>query len=100
MRINRSGYYKWLKRQKEFNICPQKLLRATRMNLFKEYGEKYRTHGYRWLNAKIRLDINDFKCSDETARQICKYLGIKSKSKHEKQKYRKLRKDAQIHLTG
>lgn len=94
MDINKSGYYKWLNRQKNFNLSPQKKIRAERMSLFKEYGNKYRTHGYKWLNAKIKLDKEDFKCSDETARQICKFLGIKSISKHEKQKYRKPRKDA------
>ena len=26
------------------------------LNLFQEYHEKYPSHGYRWLNAKIRLD--------------------------------------------
>ena len=94
MEINRSGYYKWIKRQTSFVTTSQKALRATRMNLFKEYGEKYKTHGYRWLNAKISLDNPTFKCCDETARQICKFLEIKSKSKHERQKYRKPRKDA------
>lgn len=94
MHIKRDGFYKWLKRLSSNKTSPQKATRALRMQLFKEYGEKYRTHGYRWLNAKIRLDKEDFKCSDETARQICKFLGIKSKAKHEKQKYRKPREDS------
>ena len=63
------------------------------MAQFNLYSEKYKTHGYRWLNAKIKLDNPDFKCSDTTAHRICKYLGIKSKAKHETNKYRKPRTD-------
>ena len=92
MNIKRDGFYKWVRRQNNPN-SPQKALRAYRMALFKQYAEKYKTHGYRWLNAKISLDMPDFKCSDTTAHAICKYLGIKSQSKHEKQKYRKSRPD-------
>ena len=38
-------------------------------------------HGYRWLNAKIRLDKN-IVLSDPYAHKCCKIAGIKSKSKH------------------
>lgn len=27
------------------------------IELFKRYHDKYPTHGYRWLNAKIKLDL-------------------------------------------
>ncbi len=47
---------------------------------------KYPSHGYRWLNAKIRLDTG-LVLSDPTAHKCCKAAGIKSKSKH--YKYRK-----------
>ena len=93
MNIKRDGFYKYVRRLTD-KISPQKTLRTYRMQLFKEYHEKYKTHGYRWLNAKIKLDIKNFKCSDDTAHKICKYLGIISKSKHEKQKYRKPRQDS------
>ena len=93
MGIKRDSFYKYVKRITS-PPSSQKALRALRMRLFKEYHEKYKTHGYRWLNAKIKLDYPDFICSDATAHEICKFLCIKSKSKHEKQKYRKLREDS------
>lgn len=49
--------------------------------LFKEYHLRYPSHGYRWLNAKIRLDTGLVLC-DPTAHKCCKAMGIKSKSKH------------------
>ena len=49
--------------------------------LFKEYHAKYPSHGYRWLNAKIRLDTG-LKMSDQYAHKCCKTAGIMSISKH------------------
>ncbi|MGO5485338.1 hypothetical protein ACTQV0_02720 [Selenomonas montiformis] len=49
--------------------------------LFQEYHWKYPSHGYRWLNAKIRLD-KEIVLSDPYAHKCCKIAGIKSKSKH------------------
>ena len=49
--------------------------------LFKEYHQKYPSHGYRWLNAKIRLDTG-LIMSDQYAHKCCKTAGIASKSKH------------------
>jgi transposase InsO family protein len=54
---------------------------ANDMMLFKEYHAKYPSHGYRWLNAKIRLDTG-LIMSDQRAHRICKASGIVSKSKH------------------
>lgn len=31
--------------------------RMKNINIFLDYHKKYPTHGYRWLNAKIRLDL-------------------------------------------
>jgi len=53
--------------------------------LFQRYHEKYPSHGYRWLNAKIRLDTG-LKMSDPYAHKCCKAAGIKSKAKHYKYK--------------
>ena len=39
---------------------------------------KYQSHGYRWLNAKIRLDTW-LKVSDLYAYKCCKLAGIKSR---------------------
>ena len=49
--------------------------------VFKEYHAKYPSHGYRWLNAKIRLDTGVIM-SDKRAHKICKIAGIKSITKH------------------
>ncbi len=53
--------------------------------LFQEYHLKYPSHGYRWLNAKIRLDTG-LVVSDPYAHKCCKIAGIKSKAKHYKYK--------------
>lgn len=42
---------------------------------------KFPSHGYRWLNAKIRLDT-ELVLSAPYAHKCCKAAGIKSKSKH------------------
>ena len=48
---------------------------------FKEYHARYPSHGYRWLNAKIRLDTGKVM-SDQYAHKCCKTAGIVSTSKH------------------
>lgn len=77
--INRSGFYKWKKRLEH----PSEKMQAFVSNilLFKEYHLKFPSHGYRWLNAKIRLDTG-LLLSNPTAHKICKTAGIVSVSKH------------------
>lgn len=77
--INRSGFYKWKKRLEH----PSERLKTyvSNLMLFKEYHAKYPSHGYRWLNAKIRLDTG-LILSDQYAHKCCKAAGIKSVSKH------------------
>lgn len=53
--------------------------------LFQKYHLKYPSHGYRWLNAKIRIDTG-LVLSDPTAHKCCRIAGIKSDSKHYKYK--------------
>ncbi len=79
MNINRSGFYKWKKRLEH----PSARLASFVSNivLFKEYHTKYPSHGYRWLNAKIRLDTG-LVLSDQYAHKCCKTAGIVSVSKH------------------
>ena len=52
---------------------------------FLAYHTRFPSHGYRWLNAKIRLDLG-IVYSDEFARRCCAYMGLKSQSKHYKYK--------------
>ena len=55
MNLNRSSFYKWRARM---NKPSEKILkRNSDIIIFKEYHDKYPTHGYRWLNAKIKLDL-------------------------------------------
>ena len=83
MNVNRSGFYKWLKRRS--NPSQREINRISACNEFLEYHNKYPSHGYRWLNAKIRLDTG-LILSDPYAHKCCKIAGIKSKAKHYKYK--------------
>ena len=77
--VNRSGFYKWKKRLEH----PSSRMKSfvSDVVLFKEYHAKYPSHGYRWLNAKVRLDTG-LIMSDQRAHRICKAAGIVSVSKH------------------
>ena len=54
MGILRSSFYSWKKRLSNPSDRTKNLV--SNILLFKEYHLKYPSHGYRWLNAKIRLD--------------------------------------------
>ena len=77
--VNRSSFYKWKNRLEH----PSKRMKTfvSNLMLFKEYHEMYPSHGYRWLNAKIRLDTG-LVLSDQYAHKCCKTAGIVSKTKH------------------
>lgn len=78
MNINRSSFYKWRNRMNKPN---DKIIeRNWDISLFKQFHDKYPTHGYRWLNAKIKLDLG-LIYSDNYAQRVCKYAGIRSVSK-------------------
>lgn len=79
MNINRSGFYKWLNRRS--NPSQREINRNSACKDFEEFNKKFPSHGYRWLNAKIKLDIG-VVYSDNYAHKICKFLGIKSDAKH------------------
>ncbi len=83
MHINRSSFYYWKKHLG--NPAPRTKSLIDNIKLFLEYHMKYPSHGYRWLNAKIRLDTG-LILSDPYAHKCCKSAGIKSKSKHYKYK--------------
>ena len=83
MSINRSSFYYWKKRLSDPAPRTKKLF--DNIQLFSEYHMKYPSHGYRWLNAKLRLDTG-LILSDQYAHKCCKIAGIKSKSKHYKYK--------------
>lgn len=78
MDVNRSGFYKW--RKNMINPTEKMKQRITNIELFKNYHDKYPTHGYRWLNAKIKLDLGII-FSDNYAQRCCAYAGIRSISR-------------------
>ena len=77
--VNRSGFYKWKHRLD--NPSPKMRSFMQDVQLFMEYHERFPSHGYRWLNAKIRLD-EGLVMSDYRAHRCCKFAGILSKAKH------------------
>ena len=79
--VSRSGFYKWKKNRN--NPSPRAIAFCLNVALFREYHEKYPSHGYRWLNAKIRLD-KGYVFSDTYAHKCCKTAGIKSKVRRRK----------------
>ena len=81
--IQRSSFYAWKKHLSHPSDREKSL--AQNIQLFQEYHLQYPSHGYRWLNAKIRLD-KGLVLSDPYAHKCCKAAGIKSKSKHYKYK--------------
>lgn len=89
MNVNRSGFYKWLDRLSTSSTRMQD--RINNIHLFIEYHTKYPSHGYRWLNAKIKLD-KGLVISDQYAHKICKYAGIASQARHIK-RYGKAKKE-------
>lgn len=83
MRIRRSSFYAWKKSLSSPSARMRNLV--SNILLFQQYHLKYPSHGYRWLNAKIRLDTG-LVISDVYAHKCCKAVGIKSKAKHYKYK--------------
>ena len=79
MGINRSGFYKW--RDSVLRPSEKKKKREADIALFKEFHERFPSHGYRWLRAKIELDTGAVY-SDNYAQRVCAYAGIRSVSKH------------------
>ena len=79
MGIQRSCFYAWKKKLANPSSRTKNLLSS--IQLFEEYHLRYPSHGYRWLNAKIRLDTG-LVLSDMFAHKCCKIAGIKSKAKH------------------
>ena len=55
------------------NVSLKKLQRNNDIDLFRQYHLKYPTHGYRWLNAKIKLDLGQ-TMSDNYAQRCCALL--------------------------
>ena len=79
MGIQRSSFYNWKKQLSNPSAHTKSLV--SNILLFQQYHSKYPSHGYRWLNAKIRLDTG-LVLSNPYPHKCCKMAGIKSKAKH------------------
>ena len=79
MGIQRSSFYNWKKHLSNPSGHTKNLV--SNILLFRQYHLRYPSHGYRWLNAKIRLDTG-LVLSNPYAHKCCKIAGIKSKAKH------------------
>lgn len=79
MGVQRSSFYNWKKHLSSPSEHTKNLV--SNILLFQQYHLKYPSHGYRWLNAKIRLDTG-LVLSNPYAHKCCKIAGIKSKAKH------------------
>ena len=70
MDVNRSSYYKWLKRK---NNPSQKILQREKdIILIKEIHHKHPSHGYRWINAYAHshYNMNWYKCQYKSTRSV------------------------------
>lgn len=83
MGIRRSSSYSWKKHLSAPSARAKNF--ANNILLFQKYHAKFPSHGYRWLNAKIRLDTG-LVLSDPYAHKCCKAAGIQSKAKRCKYK--------------
>ena len=77
MSVNRSGYYKWLKR----DINQYERNRRDLAVFIKEEHGIHPSYGYHALAKSIR-DRTGWIFSDNLCHKVCKYEGIKSKCRH------------------
>lgn len=90
MDVNRSGYYKWKKRQ--INKPEWIKRREDNLKLIQEVHDKHKSHGYRWISAYLKLKYG-LILKPNYVHVCCKYAGIKSQApriKYRKPKEEKL----------
>jgi hypothetical protein len=75
MHLSRSSFYFWLKALQ--TPCKQKQKLAETIREIIDLHDKYPSHGYRWLRAKLELD-NKIHISDGYALKCCRMAGIQS----------------------
>lgn len=79
--MSRSGYYKWLARDKTPPAERQRILR-----LVEECHEAHPSHGYRWVRAWIVQHNADVSCSADYVRKCFSRLGIRSETGHKRKR--------------
>ncbi len=81
--INRSGYYKWKKRQNSVNRYEK--YRNILTPYVKNIHEKHRAYGYHAIASALR-EKTELEFSDNLIHKICKFNCLQSKSNHYKWK--------------
>lgn len=81
MCVNKSGYYKWKKRQNNPNRYEQ--VRRELTKLIIEEHKKHPSYGYHRLSIEI-LKNTGWIVSHNLVHKCCKFTGIKSKARHYK----------------
>ena len=76
MHVSRSGYYKWLDRDKPVDDKRQKAVEAVR-----KAHQEHTSHGYRWICAYLK-ENNIIAISESYTYKIMKVLGLKSETRH------------------
>lgn len=79
MDVNRSGYYKWVKRKD--NPSSKQIERDGDIAIIKAIHHKHPSHGYRWIRA-YALKHYKVNWSNYHVHLCCKYAGIISAGKH------------------
>lgn len=91
MDVNKSGYYKWKKRQ---IIKPEWIKRReNNLKIIMDVHNKHKTHGYRWISAYLKNEYGVI-LNPNYVHVCCKYAGIKSQAprvKYKKPKEEKIK---------
>ena len=77
MGVSRAGYYKWKRR----DPSGRDLNREAMVEVVEEIHAGHPMHGYRWVAAFIRNDLN-VSISDNFVYKCFRYLGIQSETRH------------------
>ena len=88
MNVSRSGYYKWLNRDKS----KQESRREQAKELIIRTHNEHPSHGYRWVTAFINLNYN-MNYSPGFVYSAFRALGIKSLTKHKEKPRKRKEKD-------
>jgi len=81
MNVNRSSYFKWIKRKA--TPSSRTISIEKDIAIIKEIHNKHPSHGYRWINAFAHSHYNA-NWSNNHVHLYCKYAGIISSGKHYK----------------
>ena len=77
MHVSRSGYYKW----QQHKDSKQRINRKKLIETVQTTHEQHSTHGYRWIAAYIRTNLN-ISVSDNYVYKCYCYLGLQAQTKH------------------